>query len=222
MARKGSQGSVVTTAEATATQINLLGDCGPAKRAPLPCVQMASDLEQQLNPAYKHGQSLLDLDGWAPRRTARKRAAHSERLGYRFSPIVRQTFTDDIYWINTSKEKRQGRPMTAGYHDRTVYGPNPVICSRHHVYTYGVLLKARLVAYLWLYRSGELALVSSILGHGQHLENDVMFLLFNGMCEDQKQLGGTVFYNRWDSGTDGLRFFKERLGLTEGDVRWTL
>ena len=34
--------------------------------------------------------------------------------------------------------------------------------------------------------------------------------------------GATVFYNLWNSGTKGLRFFKARLGLVEGDVEWAL
>ena len=49
-----------------------------------------------------------------------------------------------------------------------------------------------------------------------------MYLLFLGMLERQYRFGGTVFYNRWDSGKDGLRFFKTRLGLVEGDVEWAL
>ena len=79
-----------------------------------------------------------------------------------------------------------------------------------------------LVAYLWLYRAGELALVSTILGHAEHLEDGVMYRLFLGMLERQYPLGGTVVYNRFDSGTEGLRFFKTRLGFAEGDVTWAL
>jgi hypothetical protein len=31
---------------------------------------------------------------------------------------------------------------------------------------------------------------------------------------------GVVVYNRHDSGTDGLRWFKERVGLEETRVEW--
>jgi hypothetical protein len=33
---------------------------------------------------------------------------------------------------------------------------------------------------------------------------------------------GVFFYNRHDSGTDGLVFYKERIGLRKGVVEWTL
>jgi hypothetical protein len=77
-----------------------------------------------------------------------------------------------------------------------------------------------LVAYLWIYRSGQLALVSQILGHADHLEHDVMFLLFEGMLTCEPPDNGWLVYNRADSGTDGLRFFKARLGFEATPVRW--
>ena len=47
-----------------------------------------------------------------------------------------------------------------------------------------------LVAYLWLYRCGELALVSTILGHADLLEEGIMYGLFAGMLEAQFRLAG--------------------------------
>jgi hypothetical protein len=96
-------------------------------------------------------------------------------------------------------------------------------CERHAIRTYGVLSdRGQLVAYLWLYRAGELALVSTILGHGEHEPNDVMYLLFQGAVEKQAHLGGYFVYNRHDSGTDGLRYFKNKLGFKAKEVEWAL
>lgn len=191
------------------------------------CLQMSGHLHGQLSRGYRHGVSAMRLDGFdgwlADRRTVRKRARRCERLGYRFAEIDRHDHEADIYAINTSKPVRQGRPMTAGYHEIPCYGPNPVVCSRHHVYTYGVVsAEPRLVAYLWLYRCGELALVSSILGHAAALAAEVMYLLARGTVEAQTPHGGMLVYNLHDSGTDGLRFFKERLGLAPTEVEWLL
>jgi len=61
-----------------------------------------------------------------------------------------------------------------------------------------------------------------ILGHAEHEPNDVMFLLFQGVVEDQQGKGGWFYYNRHDSGTDNLRYFKERLGFQPTDVEWIL
>lgn len=191
------------------------------------CLHMAAQTHAQLTRGYTHSVSTMPLDGTidgylADHRTARKRAAHAARLGYRFATIDRHQHEDAIFHINTSTPERQGRPMSAGYLERPVFGANPVRCSRHHVYTYGVLAEDLLVAYLWLYRVGELAMVSSILGHADRLADDVMYLLVTGTVREQIEMGGTLFYNRHDSGTDGLRYFKERVGLSEGDVTWLL
>jgi hypothetical protein len=187
---------------------------------------MAGPLHAQLQ-AYSRGAAVMSLQGWFPEwrathRTARRRAEHARRLGYTFSMIDRMAFEDDIYRVNTSTPERQGRPMADAYNEPPSFGPNPMVCPQHHVFTYGILKDGVLVAYMWLYRSGQLAMISSILGHADHLDGDVMYLLTSGMLEQQFTRGGTLFYNLWRSGTDGLRFFKERIGMSEGRVEWTL
>lgn len=158
-------------------------------------------------------------------RTARKRSAMAVRRGYQFRTIRRHEHADDIYAINTSASHRQGRPMSAGYHERPTDTPLPAYaCPRHAIRTYGVLAReGNLVAYLWMYRAGELALVSSILGHADYLADSIMYLLFAGALEQEIHAGaGAIVYNRHDSGTDGLRFYKERCGLEETLVEWLL
>ena len=201
-----------------ATDVRIrMGGCCPDFHEPLHA-QMSSG-------KYDWPVSILELedyDVWlSEHRTARKRAARAHRLGYRFDRIERANHEDAIYRINTSKEKRQGRPMTAAYQERQTFNPLPVYrCDRHRVDTYGIL-HGELVAYLVLYRSGDLLLVSQILGHADHLESDVMYLMmveaFGGAS-----LPATVFYNRWDSGTDGLRYFKSKLGFGPERVTWEI
>lgn len=153
--------------------------------------------------------------------TARKRARRCRKRGYEFAEIRREQYEDDIFAINTSLDHRQGRPMAAPYWLRPSYKPLPEDqCLEHHVATYGVLHELQLVAYLWLYRCGDLALISSILGHGRHLENEVMYLLMDGVIMSEAGSGGFLVYNRHDSGTDGLRFYKQRCGFTETEVLW--
>lgn len=207
------------TATATATRISLELDHEG-------CKDFAGPLYLQLSDGRYGECSVLPipvtLDEWRDEhRTARKRADRSERLGYRFSLIDRERFSEDIYLINTSLGERQGRPMSSGYMERTTFGATPDYgCDRHQIRTYGVLRDHCLYAYLWLYQAGDLALVSSILGHGDHLKNDVMYLLAQGVIGDLAGTYGFLVYNRWDSGTDGLRYFKERLGFTEQSVEW--
>lgn len=165
----------------------------------------------------------------AEHRTARKRASHARRLGYYGGVWPRHGFEDDIYEINTSAPRRQGRPMSAGYLQRPNYSGDPeYACSLHGVHYYGVRLPkddvmgaGKLVAYLWIYRAGDLALVSSILGHDGHLQNDIMYPLFEACLLGEIRAGsGVVIYNRHDSGTDGLRYFKSKLGFAEAEIEW--
>jgi hypothetical protein len=193
------------------------------------CSELAFRMRNQLDtPNYTRGVALMpvpaSLDEWrAEHRTARKRADRADRLGYRFATIDRSQHNDAIHEINTSLSTRQGRPMSDGYVKRHNHGALPDYpCDRHAIRTYGVLQDETLRAYLSLYVVGDLRLVSMILGHGDHLDNGIMYLLFHGVVAAQAGAGGWFYYNRWDSGEEGLRFLKARLGFTRADVEWRL
>jgi hypothetical protein len=211
--------------ETLALPVDLVGDC--AEQA---CITHAGRLAETLAPIrYQHGVSIMacpgSLEEWrGQHRTARKRADRCARRGYVFSEVDYSQYADDLYAINTSLEQRQGRPMADGYLEWRERGRLPEFpCDLHNTRTYGVLTGGwDLVAYMTLHRSNELAMVSMILGHGDHLADEVMYLLWAGMIEDQAGYPGVLYYNRWDSGQDGLRFYKERVGLREGDVSWSM
>lgn len=204
--------------------VDLVGGC-----VDVGCLGHAHGLAQTLAPIrYQRGVSIMacpaSLDEWrGQHRTARKRADRCQRRGYVFSEVDYSKFSDDIFEINTSLEQRQGRPMADGYLTHCTHGRlSEFPCHLHNTRTYGVLKGPRLRAYLTLHRSNELGMVSMILGHGGHLANEIMYLLFAGMVEDQSGNPGVLFYNRHDSGQDGLRFYKERVGFSEGDVAWSM
>lgn len=206
----------------TATPISVELDC-----AFLSCSDFASPLLLQLSRGYEECSVLpiSSVDEWrAEHRTARKRASHCANLGYQVREVAREEYVDDVFAVNTSLDSRQGRPMTRPYLERPRFTPLPPYpCDRHAVRTYGVLdARGTLVAYSWIYRAGELALVSSILGHGDHLANDVMYLLFAGVVERESAEPGFFVYNRHDSGTEGLRYFKSKLGFERMGVEWRL
>jgi hypothetical protein len=181
--------------------------------------------------AYQDGASILVLPptfdeywngaaGYGTRRKVRK----AEKQGYTFSRIDRDRFLDDIFAINTSLPERQGREMTDAYRTRPgPFGPLPAYaCPRHQIRTYGVLKDGHLVAYTWLYQVGEMCLFSTILGHGDHLNNGVMYLLVAETLKDVIATAGTKYamYNMHRSGTDGLQFFKEQMGFASYWVNW--
>jgi hypothetical protein len=164
------------------------------------------------------------LEAWrAGHRTARKRADRCLRRGYRFVSVVdRAARAEEIHEINISADERQGRPMSASYYEMPSTTPDPEWpCERHGVHPYGVESSGGiLVAYLWIYRAGDLALVSQILGHDAFLEDEIMFLLWAGMLASEPTEDCFIVYNRHDSGTAGLRWWKDRVGLAQTPVRW--
>jgi hypothetical protein len=217
-------GKLMTAIATETIPVTLEATCGYGS-----CAELAWRFKKQLGvDRYSRGASIQEmpdtLDEWrAGHRTARKRADRAARLGYRFAEINRPDFSDDIHDINVSLAVRQGRPMADGYLSRQTHGPlPPQPCGRHRIHTYGVLQDDTLRAYMTLYRCGGLSLISMILGHGDHLRDDIMYLLAAGMIAAHAADGGVLFYNRHDSGTDGLRYYKERLGFAERDVEFML
>lgn len=207
----------------TALRISLELDCGGSEL----CERIARPLLEQLDSGDYDRCSVLELPvsigAWlAEHRTARKRATRSGRRGYVVHELDRVRDAEQIYAINTSARRRQGRPMSAAYARRETYSPLPAYpCARHAIRPTGISLDGVLVGYLVMHRAGDLALVSQILGHAEHLEQEIMYQLFAGALAREVEAGaGLCVYNRHDSGTDGLRFFKERLGFEEVEVEW--
>lgn len=207
---------------ATATRISLEVGCDFTE-----CVQFASPLYEQLSSGKYDECAVLEIpdtiDEWkAEHRTARKRAARAQRRGYYVREFKREHHEDEIHAINTSRAHRQGRPMSHGYTTRQTFGPLPAYpCDRHRVRTWGVFTaESVLVGYLYLYRAGDLVLVSQSLGHGDYERDEIMFLLYAVALEHETGNPSFLVYNRWDSGTDGLREFKARLGFEPAEVEW--
>lgn len=220
---------MTTTLERTVVAVSMEAECHGGEE----CERLAARTFAQLNTdQYRWSCSVLeipsDITEWeTSHRTARKRAWRCERLGHRFQPVQRHLHEHDVFEINTSAPARQGRPMSDSYQLPVRYDPDERLthgCARHGIHTYGVLdPDGRLRAYTWVYRVGDLMMLSQILGHADHLKSDVMYLLVRGALQAEATNGpGVCFYNRHDSGTEGLRFFKERCGFIAADVRWEL
>ncbi len=209
----------MTTMTATRTRVSLELGCSDE------CDEFAGPLLLQMGSGRYNECAVLPLpatlEEWrGEHRTARKRADRATRKGYRFLGVQRHLRAAELHQINTSAPERQGRPMSLGYQQPPSETPLPVYpCPRHAVRTYGVETSdGQLVAYCWIYRAGDLALVSQILGHLDHLENEIMYLLAQGVIGAERD--GHLVYNRYDSGGEGLRFFKDRCGFEPTEVDW--
>ena len=171
------------------------------------------------------GVALLALDGvadgeayLAAHRTARKRARRAERLGYSlglFDPGRRRS---ELLAIHASLPERQGRPIDAEYLDvDATWETGPQIDYL------GVFRDDVLLAYSRVQYAGEIAGLPRIMGHGDHLDNGVMFLLMAGIVDHTKSNrpeARYVMYDTFFGAPEGLRWFKTHLGFEPYYVRW--
>jgi hypothetical protein len=205
------------------------------------CTDFSLPLYQQLNSGKYDVCATMPLprtrEAWeAEHRTARKRAWRAEAKGYYARPFAREVYVGDMYEINNSRPYRQGRPMSEGYREQPTAVPLPDYpCDLHAIRYYGVfwpephgtsggdgqMVRERLVAYMQVYRAGDLMLVSQSIGHGEHEDYGVMHLLHrHALVAESAFAPGVAVYNRFDSGTPGLRQFKSWIGYEETAVEW--
>lgn len=194
------------------------------------CMMLADrELETLDKPQYSIGASIMRLptnieQHLTEHRTFRKRVLRARRKGYHVRAIEPKDHYGEILAINRSTPERQGRAMSESYTRLTPTSSTMkrYACDTHNVVMYGVLSEHdRLVGYATMYRCGELLHVSQFLGHASFLDDGIMYLILAEIMREHEDRPGVLFYNRHDSGTDGLRFFKERIGLRAGDVTWT-
>jgi hypothetical protein len=189
------------------------------------------DLFRRRHPRYKVvgrkviGVALLPLDDvadgeayLASRRYARRRARRADRLGYSvalFNPAARRS---ELLAIHASLPERQGRPIDADYLDAdATWETGPQIDYL------GVLKDDVLLAYSRVQYAGEIAGLPRIMGHGDHLDNGVMFLLMAAIVDHTKSSrpdARYVMYDTFFGAPDGLRSFKTNLGFQPYYVRW--
>jgi hypothetical protein len=151
-------------------------------------------------------------------RYARRRVRRAARLGYRFEVFDPDERRDELLAIHASLPERQGRPIDPEYLD-----PDVVHDRGPDIEYVGVFLDGVVVAYSRLDYLGEIAGMGRIMGHGDHLEKGVMFLLtaeIVGHVKATRPGARYLFYDMFFGAPDGLRAFKTNLGFRPYYVRW--
>jgi hypothetical protein len=172
----------------------------------------------------------LEAQWWGAQssRWLRSKVHRARRLGYEFAPFEHDDHLDDIFAINTSMRERQGRKMTDNFFDRPIeLGPvrSDQPCPRHREGWFGVFRDGTLYAYIHAFQIGEVTFTPNLLAHGDHLDAGIMSqLLFETTLWHRRVCGTSyVYYYYYEGGgTEGLRFFKEKMGYTPHRVQWQL
>jgi len=153
-------------------------------------------------------------------RTNRKRCLSRGFYFNSFNPAER---LEEILDINLSMRDRQGKPMHPDYLN--------IDCLRQYCsdkpLMYGIFnAEGILKAYAYAPIYGEVFVFSRLLGHGDCLDQGIMYLLVSEIIRemiDFKQAQGYPLWAMYDTffgAKPGLRYFKERLGFKPYKVKW--
>jgi hypothetical protein len=163
---------------------------------------------------------ITDVEDYlATRRYARRRVRRASKLGYGTEPFDPEERRGELLAIHSSIPERQGRPIDADYLD-----PDATWETGPHIEYLGVFRDGVLVAYCKVQYAGDIAAMTRLMGHGEHLDNGVMFLLtaaIVGHVTSVRPQTRYLFYDTFFGAAPGLRTFKTHLGFRPYYVRWT-
>lgn len=163
---------------------------------------------------------LLSING---KNSAAYYARKACKRGYSFSEINPNKFVDDIYQINISKEYRQGRILSDNYREKI----NQITIDERVRY-FGVLSSnAQLIAYAFVPHYGDVWILSKLLGHGNYLNDGIMYLLITHIILEifklpQEKRPKFLMYDTWYGAQPGMKMFKSKFGFRPYWVKWKL
>jgi hypothetical protein len=170
-----------------------------------------------------------DLDDWwgtPESKWMRQKVRYGQKAGYTVRIFEHNDHIDGIHEINNSLESRQGAVMSDAYKDKPApESPRVQTCRRHRRDWFGAFNPdGKLCAYALVIQCGEMLVFSRFLGHGDHRDDGATNVLLYEVVKQRQQESGTRYavYHRQDNGTEGLQFFKRKMGFRGHDVQWLL
>jgi hypothetical protein len=153
----------------------------------------------------------------------RRRRTAALKAGYRYALVRPLEHIDDILEVNRSAPTRQGRTMDRVYTDR-----DEMLRTFADGRSIDAVLDAagRLRAYADVPDLGDAFVFSFIIGHADDMDHGIMYLLATeavGRCIARRRPDGTpgwLMYDTFWGASEGLVFFKERLGFRPYTVDW--
>jgi SAM-dependent methyltransferase len=183
-----------------------------------------------LIPRKSLGAAMINLQGsYADYRSSRlsylakRKLTLAKKRKYSYAKIDAVSAIDEIMEINVSRPERGGRPMDPLYFSRSKFEVVLGEIGNAHVVKCPA---GKVVAYALVSNIGELWNVDHVLGHGDHLNSGIMYLLMAHVIEEKFELAKTAANPKWImydtllGATPGLRQFKAVLGFSPYWVRW--
>jgi hypothetical protein len=157
------------------------------------------------------------------RSIAKKNLKSAKKRKYSYAKIDAVSAIDQIMEINQSRPERGGRPMLPLYSNRSKFELILREIGDAHVVRCPA---GKIVAYALVSNTGDLWNVDYVLGHGDHLNSGIMYLLMTNVIEEKFELAKTAGYPKWImydtlfGANAGLRQFKAVVGFSPYWVRW--
>jgi hypothetical protein len=183
-----------------------------------------------LIPRKSLGAAMINLQGsYADYRRSKFRPLAKRKLKsanqrkYSYAKIDAVSAIDQIMEINASRPERGGKPMLPLYLNRSKFELIVREIGNAHVVK---CPDGKVVAYALVPNIGDVWTFDYLLGHGDHLNSGVMYLLMAHVIEEKFELAKTagnpkwIMYDTWLGANAGLRQFKAVLGFSPYWVRW--
>jgi hypothetical protein len=157
------------------------------------------------------------------RALAKRKLKSAKQRKYSYTKIDAISAIDQIMEINESRPERGGRPMPPLYFSRSEFEIIVRDIGNAHVVKCPA---GKVVAYALVPNIGDLWTLDYVLGHGDHLNSGIMYLLMGHVIEEKFELARTagnpkwIMYDTWLGANAGLRQFKAVLGFSPYWVRW--
>jgi hypothetical protein len=157
------------------------------------------------------------------RTLAKRKLKSAKHRKYSYAKIDAVSAIDQIMEINESRPERGGRRMLPLYFNRSKFELILREIGNAHVVK---CPDGKVVAYALVPNIGDLWTLDYVLGHGDHLNSGIMYLLMAQVIEEKFELAKTagnpkwIMYDTWLGANSGLRQFKAILGFSPYWVRW--
>jgi hypothetical protein len=183
-----------------------------------------------LIPRKSLGAALIDLHGsYADyqrskfRPLAKRKLKAAKQRKYSYAKIDAVSAIDQIMEINASRPERGGKPMLPLYLNRSKFELIVKEIGSAHVVR---CPDGKVVAYALVPNIGDVWTFDYVLGHADHLNSGVMYLLLAHVIEEKFELAKMagnpkwIMYDTWLGANAGLRQFKAVVGFSPYWVRW--
>lgn len=153
----------------------------------------------------------------------KRKVKSAKQREYSYAKVDAVSAIDQIMEINGSLPERGGRLMDPLYSSRSRFEMILGEIGNAHIVK---CPDGKIVAYALVPNIGDLWTVDYVLGHGDHLNSGMMYLLMTQIIEEKFELAKTagnpkwIMYDTWFGASAGLRQFKAVLGFSPYWVRW--